>query len=51
MIARELAKRLLETPDAEVIAWNPDAEKHLPVTGLLLRPEQALVQLCTDIEP
>lgn len=51
MTARELAERLLKTPDAEVIAWNPDAERHLPVTGMVLQPEQGLVQLCTDIEP
>lgn len=51
MKARELAEKLLETPDAEVTAWDPDSDRRQPVSGMVLRPEQGIVELHADIEP
>ena len=35
MKAKELAKLLLMTPDAQVMAWNPDYRGWYPITGLV----------------
>lgn len=55
MKAKELAKLLRQSPDAEVYAWDADGERFQPVTGILLAPETTFtdgrVTIQTDIEP
>ena len=55
MKAKRLAAILLEAPEAEVVAWDPDAERYQAVTGCVLKPgntfEDGEVKIQTDIEP
>lgn len=54
MKARELAKLLMHSPDAEVKAWCPDTEDWQSVTGLIVdgdpRPfaDAGTIKLYTD---
>lgn len=50
MTVKELAAKLLELPDqeAEVLAFDPDADDCVPVTGMLYGGEHKAVLLQTD---
>lgn len=51
MKAELLAAMLLESPWAEVTAWNPDEEQFMPITGMVLSGDGMTIELQTDIEP
>ena len=48
MKARELAELLMHMPEAEVMAYDADAEGMYPVTGTVLSPDQQVIELFTD---
>ena len=51
MTAKELAEALLRNPDCEVTAFDADAGHRQPVSGMVLREEQRIIELHTDLEP
>lgn len=48
MKAKLLAEILLMSPEAEVVAYDADAEGFFPVTGVLNDSEEKTLRLCTD---
>lgn len=48
MNATKLAKLLVETPDASVEIWNPDADNYVPVTGMIVSQDGTRIRLQSD---
>jgi len=46
MKAKRLAELLMQTPDAEVLAYDADAEETLPITGIVGNSKTQ--EVCTD---
>lgn len=46
MKAHDLAELLLRTPDAEVFAWDADAEGWFPISGIV--GDHAKIEVQTD---